>query len=61
MIVPGHDSLASLCYGAGLGAVLYVASCLLLPGGLREAKNLLADFAALLPAGPLRAWRRDAR
>ena len=61
MIVPGHDSLVSLCYGAGLGAVLYVASCLLLPGGRAEAKTLLADFAALLPAGPLRAWRRDAR
>jgi hypothetical protein len=61
MNVPGYDNLVSLCYGLGFGAVLYAASCLLLPGGRAEAKSLLADFAALLPAGPLRAWRRDAR
>ena len=54
MIVPGHDSLVSLC----LRRRVLVRCCMLraaccCPGAGRKRKNLLADFAALLPATPL--------
>jgi hypothetical protein len=56
---PIHDSLVSLGSGLGFGAVLYVVACLLLPGGRVEASSLLADVAALLPAAPRRALKRN--
>jgi O-antigen/teichoic acid export membrane protein len=59
MIVPGYDNLVSLCYGIGLGAVLYVASCLLLPGGRAKVSDLLVDLATLRPTTTLRPWKKD--
>lgn len=56
---PIHDSLVSLGSGFGFGAILYIASCLLLPGGRTEASSLLADVAALLPVAPRRTLKRN--
>ncbi len=61
MIAPGFDSLVSLCYGFGVGALLYVASCLLLPGGRAEVSSVLADLAASLPHLPLQGAKGNPR
>ncbi len=61
MFAPIPDSLVSLGSGIGLGALLYVASCLLLPGGRTEASSLLAEVAKLLPAAPCQTWNRNPR
>jgi hypothetical protein len=61
MIVPAGDSLVSLGIGFGVGAVLYVGSCLLLPRGRAEVRSLFTDLAASFPATLLWGWKRDPR
>jgi PST family polysaccharide transporter len=61
MIAPAGDNLVSLGIGLCVGAVLYVATCFLLPRGRAEVRGLLADLAVSLPTMPLWRWKRDPR
>ena len=49
-----RGSILSLCSGCGVGGALYLASCLLAPGGRAELRALLADIAASLLRGRAR-------
>ncbi len=58
-MLPEYDGLLALCYGLGVGALLYIATCLMLPGGRAELTGMLADLAASMPSAPLRAWKKN--